>query len=251
MNPVPLQFIVSLSEMDRRRRAYTTLIISIFAGVTFSIIDVTVAYPAISIAALAGFALLLAVSLMYFNRLFRKTTEAVVLLDNEYLQRTSAASIKRCRLDTIVRLWIKRTVKGTIRVVEATMIDKRRIIVNGLQEFEAFRAALEQRVRKDVALIEFRELIDFDHPLYYVFFGLFTGASSALFIRFLTMLDFHTLKRIQMGIIGFVSATGIFWLINRPFSRYGVHKPIADYLFGASVLAAGAAIAAYLFVIIK
>jgi hypothetical protein len=247
MNPLPLQFTVSLTEMDRRKRAYATLIISLFAGVTFSIIDVTVANPAVSIAALAGFALLLAVSGMYFNRLFRKTAGTTVLLDNEYLQRISATSIKRCPLDSIVRLWIKRTVKGTIRVVEAAMIDKTRIAINGLQEFEAFRTTLQERVRKDVVLIEFRELIDFDHPLYYVFFGLFAGVFAALFMRFLTILDFHTLKWIQLGIIGFVAAAGIFLIINRPLSRYGKHKAIADYLFGASVLAAGAAIAVYLF----
>lgn len=145
----------------------------------------------------------------------------------------------------IVGLWIKKTINGTIREIKLVLNDKRQLSITALQDFEGFYRHLRKSVSKNTLISEFKEQIDYDHPLFYILFGFITGLITINGFRLLLSVDHNILRWIQLAILLFVLLTGVYWLLNRPLYRYGIGKPNADYLFGVFLLLTGIAIAIY------
>jgi hypothetical protein len=228
------------AEMERRRRAYTTLVVSLFAGVAVSSLDYVHSAPAIASLFLAGLAFLLFLSWVVFLASFRRFADTLLLLDDSQLRRTRATSRETYRFEDIVGYRVKRTTRGSIREVTLRLRSGQRVGLNAVDDFERFEQELRPRVPANAARSEVREAIDFDHPLFYVIFGALTGLALTTTVRAMATLNKHGLRWAHLGIAGYAVILGVYFLLGRPIAqRYGPKSRVADLILGSLAVLAG------------
>jgi hypothetical protein len=99
---------------------------------------------------------------------------------------------------------------------------------------------------KHVKTFEIKELIDFDHPLFYLFFGTITGTFSVIAFNLLLNMKPEYIKAFQYIISAFIFAVGIYWFSSRPIAgRYGQNKAILDYVTVTFLILTGIALVAF------
>lgn len=229
-------------EINRRRKAYTTLITTLFLGSALSLSCFVISNRLILSGILGALAIILFVTRIGFFRWLQTFAQTKIMFTDTYLERVDTKSSKRCKLDRVRKIWIKRTVPGSTREIKLTLEDKELISITALQDFTSFEKDLKERIGVKVNVSEFREPIDYDHPLFYVIFGFLVGFLTFYGITLLSLVDSEILKWIQCGLVVFIAATGLFWIINRPLSRYGIKKPFVDRVFGIMLVVTGIAL---------
>ena len=86
---------------------------------------------------------------------------------------------------------------------------------------------------KKVIIKTIYEPLNYDHPTFYFFLGIFLGFISIGAINFLVNLSVEYIKLISYT-ISFLSITmGIYFIINKPiYKRDEKEKQITDYIWG-------------------
>ena len=224
-------FIIDMDEMRRRRVAYTTLIISVFSGCLLSAL-LFFGFKMILAVFFPVLALLLFYSRVQCFRAFKKFMETKVVLDDHHIERIRPASSMRYPLDSVTGIRVKRTTRGLIRAIQLQMVDKGQPGITTLDKIEAFERELRKRISPSARVLSVKEPIDYDHPLFYVYFGLSVGFVMSGIMKLITVLDTAVLHWIQFSCIAFVFSAGIFWLVCMPLKRYGYGKKYTDALFG-------------------
>ena len=131
-----LEFVTSAGEMERRLRAYTTLIGSLLAGVALSSIDFLVSAPMAWTASVAGLAVVLALTRFALIRSLRNYLDLRLQLGATEIERIRGGSAERFPLADVVRLVVTRTKKGGLREITARLRDGRRLSVNGIEDHD-------------------------------------------------------------------------------------------------------------------
>jgi hypothetical protein len=235
----------STTELQRRLRAYTTLIGSLLSGIAVSSIDYLLSAPAIWLACLAGLALALALSRLALVRSFRSYSRLELCLSDSHLERTRGTLSEKYPLADVVGLRVLRTTRGSIREITARLRSGRSLSMNGVEGFEGLEQELRSNIPASAAVVETREPIDYDHPLFYVVFGALTGVAFTTAIRAMSSLGEKGLKWTTFGIAGYSFVLGAFVLLARPLSqRYGPKSRFGDFLLGSLALLAGIVLAA-------
>jgi hypothetical protein len=230
--------------MDRRLRAYTTLIVSLFSGIALSSIDYLFRAPTIWLSCLAGLSLALALSRLALIRSFRSYSRIELRLNDSCVERTRRTTTEKFPLADIRGLRVLRTSRRSIREVTARLSDGRRFSVNGVEDFERLEQELRSRIPASATVTETREPIDYDHPLFYVFFGGLVGLTFTLAGRALSSLNEGGLKWTTLGVAGYSIILGTYVLTARPISqRYGPKSRFGDFLLGLAALVAGVLLA--------
>jgi hypothetical protein len=176
--------------------------------------------------------------MLTYRVLDRQSYLQVSLSDNE-LKRNFKNASESYLLSDIKSIRIKRTTRGLIREIKLNIIGDTAIFINGLEDFETFKDDLIKST-KHIKVINYKETIDFDHPLYYVFFGAITGTISTLLFKSMFLISESNIKYVQVSIDGFIIIMGLFWIISKPIrSRYGNKNIISDYIFGLLILIIG------------
>jgi hypothetical protein len=237
-------YTTSTAELQRRLRAYTTLIVSMLTGIALSSIDYLFRAPAIWFAGLAGLGLALVLSRLAFARSFRSYSRIEIRLTDSCIERTRGTTTEKCPLAAITRLGVLRTTRKSIREITARLSDGRRFSMNGVEEFERLEQELRRRITASANVTETKEPIDYDHPLFYVVFGGLVGLSFTLAVRGMASLSEGGLKWTTLGIAGYAAILGAYFLIARPIAqRYGPKSRLGDLLLGLFALLAGVALA--------
>jgi hypothetical protein len=233
-------YTTSTAELTRRLRAYTTLIISVLAGIAFSSIDYLISAPAIWMACLGGLALLLVLSRVALVRSLRNYALLELRLDGARIERVRGETVERFTLGEITRLRIVRTSRKTLREITAQMKNGGRLSMNGVEDFERLEQDLRSKLPANAAVTEVWEPVDYDHPLFYVVFGLITGVAFTLAIRAMATLSQNGMKWATLAIACYSAILGAYVLLARPLSqRYGRKSRFGDLLLGLFALLAG------------
>jgi len=218
--------------MERRKQAFGRLELFFMAGVTVTSAILFREVPARAAIALAVVALLLLLLHRHFLRtLDRLKLTEVTLTANSFVRDGSSGRVS-FSLSDISKVRIKKTTAGTVREIRITLRNGRLIFVAGLEQSGDFCRNLLAALDPEVHLTEFREPVDFDHPRFYRVLGLSLGVFSVLYIRFLVSADAAMFRCAEGGMLTSILVFGVYWLIKRPFSQYGVGKLAADILFG-------------------
>jgi hypothetical protein len=237
---------ISTAEMDRRRRAYTTLIVSLLAGVTVSSIDHLLSAPTITVLCLLGLSLILVLSRFVFFKSFERFSQIRVVLNDSCIERTRGSSTDKYLLEDVVGFRTKRTTRGSIREITVRLSKGRRLSINALRDFEQFKQELQRRAPAGAARTEVKEPIDFDHPLFYAVFGVVMGLAATTAVRVLAALGEKGLKWTNLGIAGYAVIMGAYFVLGRPISqRYGARSRSADLLLGSLAILLGVVLAVY------
>lgn len=235
------EYKTSKNEMNRRKRAFITLSISIFLSICIFSLDAIVSLPEILAPTLIIFAIILILLIVKINKtLVDQACLQICLSDSELEWKfKDPSNSNKCLLSDIKSLRIKRTIKGLLREIRIVIPGMKFLYINGLENFEEFIDDLISK-NENVKIIRFKEFIDFDHPLYYVFFGTVVGIVTTLLFRLIPLISENNIKYVQFSSACFIIFTGMIFIINKPIrGRYGNKNIIADYICGLLFLAIG------------
>ena len=236
------EYKMSSLEMDRRKRAFQTLSASLFLTVLIVSLDFIVNNCALAAAGFLFLGVFLLIAVFLFNRLFEKSKTCTVSLTEQYLIRKNSgnAPLAEHPLAAITKVRIKRNVKNLIREISLQYSPVKTVCLNGLDSFETFKKDLLNKAPPGARIVTVKELIDFDHPWFYVFFGAFVGILSSIMFRMLITLDNTGFSFFQRIVAGYVVCSGVFWIAYKPLTaNYGKKAVCIDYLLGAAMAAVG------------
>lgn len=240
------EYLTSKEEMNRRKRAFTTLAISLFISISILSIDFLIFTPEIAFPLLLLLSIILIVLRFIFQKSLEKQEYLRIYISNNELEWKFKNYSQKCALSNVKSIRIKRTTRGTIREIRIDIPSKTSLFINGLDRFEQFEEDLINTINKDIKISNFTEPIDFDHPLYYVFFGTLVGIVSNVLFRLLPLISQKSIKYMQFLNACFIVVLGIYWVISKPVTgRYGNRHMVTDYLFGLLMIALGALIIMY------
>lgn len=233
------KYITSKKEIKRRKIAFATLEISLFISACIFSLDAIFSFPKFSIPCILISLVILFLIKTLVNRVLDRQSYLQVSLSDNELKRNFKNASESYLLSDIKSIRIKRTTRGLIREIKLNIIGDTAIFINGLEDFETFKDDLIKST-KHIKVINYKETIDFDHPLYYVFFGAITGTISTLLFKSMFLISESNIKYVQVSIDGFIIIMGLFWIISKPIrSRYGNKNIISDYIFGLLILIIG------------
>ncbi len=233
-------YTTSTAELTRRLRAYTILIVSLLAGIALSSIDFLRSSPAVWLVGLAILAGCLLLSRFALVRSLRSYALLELRLDDTHIERVRGETVEKFVLADITRLRIVRTSRKALREITAQRRDGGRLSMNAVADFGRFEQDLRSKLPANVAVTEVGEPIDYDHPLFYVVFGLITGGAFTLAVRAMATLNQSGMKWATLAIACYSAILGAYVLLARPLSqRYGPKSRFGDLLLGLFALLAG------------
>lgn len=125
--------------MDRRKRAFATLAISLFLSICVFSCDFVIALPEILGPSLLIFAMVLMLLIVFFNKILDNQSYLRISLSESELEWKFKNSRQKYVLPDIKSLRIKRTTKGFIREIRIGLSGMKYLFINGLEDFEKFK----------------------------------------------------------------------------------------------------------------
>jgi hypothetical protein len=238
-----MEYKISKHEISRRKKAFTTLSISLMIGLILA--SKILGFP-VSVIGYLCFAIVLFLAGALFFRSFDFLSQIKICLSDQSLKRINIKVSEGFLIANINRVKIKRTTRNTIREIYIWLRDGKSIFITALEDFEQFRTDLINKISKDIAIKEMREPIDFDHPLFYSILGLPISFVGVYLIKLVANLDYFKVKVILFVVFVYVFALGIYFIYAKPISkRYGDQKKAVDYIFGFIMVC----VAVYIFIL--
>jgi len=248
MNTKLIEYNISLKEIDRRKKAFTTFIISIWFGLIISAFDFIISNILLSVIFILTFAIFLYISRMLTVKSLNYFSQIRFLVNDESIERKTKKSEEIYLFKDITKLNIKRTSKGYIREIGLFLKDENSIFINGLNDFELFREKLMNNCNKSIKIKKINELIDFDHPLFYLFFGFIVSSVFTMFIRLIAGLNSSNLEIIYLSVLFYNLIVSLFFILKKPISkRFGKTTQITDYILGILIFLADVILYFYIF----
>lgn len=126
------------------------------------------------------------------------------------------------------------TTNKTIREIQIIMDNGKKLSINGLLHSDKFKEELIKRTKGKIKVVINNELLDYDHPLFYVIFGLLMGIVVVSIMKYILGLSFDILKIINIISGLYSTIIGLYFIIRTPLSdHYGNKNNINDYIFGS------------------
>lgn len=226
-----MEYTTSINEMNRRKNAFRTLSISFFLSVSLaSLIQFYSSFQVVVIS-LSVLALTLLISNLLFYRLFEESKLTTIILTNSELERKSIKGHDKWRFSDICAVRIKWTSRDMIREIRLKTLHSGSVYINGLEGFESFANDLIKALSMDESPYQIKELIDYDHSLFYAVFGAILGLISVLSVKTIQSLQIMTIAYLQFGVACFILFVALFWFLERPIAgRYGQKTTCIDII---------------------
>lgn len=211
-----MEYLISKTEIARRKKAYLNLSLSLITGIFLSsflfhnpLYILNYVIVAVTMALIGAFSL----------NFFRNLTKTKILLTDTALQRITKDQIENYPLNKINKVIIKWTTNKTIREVYIWLCDGKSIFISALDHFEQFKNDLLEKIGKGTKVREKHEPLDFDHPLFYSILGLCFGGASNLLLRSLTDVTFQQMRYGSFLLSIYLVALGLYFFITKPISK--------------------------------
>jgi len=232
-----MEYKTSQIEITRRKRAYLTLSTSLMLGLFLSslIFNYSVGIGRYLLVATSIF-LLGAFSFSFL----RKLTKTTINLSSQTLERVTNKVSEKYLLNEIEKIKIKWTANNAIREIYIYLNNGKSIFISALDNFEAFKKDLLDKLDKNITIKEMHEPLDFDHPLFYSLLGLPISTIGVLAVKLIPYLNYQHIKFLETVFSIYLLALGIYFIAMKPLSkRYGDKTVIADYLIGLAMIGLG------------
>ncbi len=232
-----MEYTTSINEMNRRKNAFRTLSISLFLSAFLaSLIQFYSSFQVI-IMSLAVLALILLISNLLFDRLFEKSKLTTIILTSSELKRKSIKGHDKWKLSDICAVRIKWTSRDLIREIRLKTLHSGSVYINGLEGFESFANDLTKALSMNVSPSRIKEIIDYDHPLFYAVLGSMLGSISVLSMKAMQLLQFIGIAYLQFGVACFILFVALFWFLSSPVAaRYGQKSNYIDIIISTLML---------------
>jgi cation transporter-like permease len=222
INSKVVEYHISETEINRRKGAFSSLMLAVMIGLIVSLLDFLVSQIPLSlILTLVVSGLLFGASVLnirWQNSFARKR----LLVDDQAIKKIGEHSEEVYFYKYIRRITVKRTVKGYIRQIKLTLDSGRSTTINGLgpDDFENLDKTLTGHCSNAIVK-SMKEPIAFDHPLFYPILGLVISSLFSVFIRLGVGLNESNLKIIYICILSYIAIVGIAIFLMRPY--YNLH----------------------------
>jgi hypothetical protein len=171
---------------------------------------------------------------------FKSLNLLKVSITDKYIEKEYDGITEKILLSDIVKLNIVRSSRGSIREIKIVQLNKKILILNGLENLEQLYTETKVKCRKEVVIKESKEPIDYDHPMFYVIFGFFFGFFISFLIHFITFLEVSEIRIIFILFALNNLILSIYFIINKPISkRYGDKTKVIDFVLGILMSATG------------
>ena len=226
-----MEFEISRKEINRRKKAFSTLLVSLFAGLFLA--SKILYYPISEFIFLLIGGALLVLDILTF-RFLDSISRVKLNISEMKIERINAKSTESFLFSDIRKIKIKRRTNGKIREIYIYFNNKNRLFLNAFEEnFENIKNIISKRTRKNVEIKEWREFIDFDHPLFYSILGIPISFLSVYFFRLILNMNNFQAKVMVFIFSVYIFFLGLFFIFKKPIStRYDVERMFADYIFG-------------------
>jgi len=234
-----MEFTISIIEINRRKKAFATLSASLLCGLFLSALILQ--YPlSLYVYLLVAGALTIINVMLFF--LFDYMKRIKIRFTGQAMERITPKNTEIYPIDNITGVKIKRTSHTTIREIYIYCRGEKNVFISALDQFEAFLEHLQNTLSPDVTVKKIREVIDFDHPLFYALLGLPISFAGLWFTRSIMTIDYARMKILLLIISVYLLGVGLYFLWKKPIAkRFGDKKKYSDYLFGLFMGGFGAA----------
>ncbi len=230
-----MNFIISKKELNRRKEAFTVLLLSLLAGIVlFSNILV---FPISSIGYISIIMVFLVLYVATFQYLSSLSQMKICITDEE-IERAREDTTEKYLLSEIKSLKIKRRTNGVIREIYIVFHNHKHLYINGFEdEFENLKNMVISKLNKNAIIKEFYEPLDFDHVLFYPILGLLISFISIFSFKYILTLDYFGNRVLILFFSAFIFSLAIYFLLKKPISaRSGENQTIIDYIFGVVMI---------------
>ncbi len=234
-----MEFKISMIETNRRRVAFATLYASLLSGLFLS--SLLLKYPLSIYVYLAFTGALTMINVMLFF-LFDYMNKIKIRFAGPVMERITPKGTEIYPYDNISGVKIKRTSRAAIREIYIYCRGDKNVFISGLDQFEAFLEHLQKALAPEVPVKKIREVIDFDHPLFYALLGLPISFFGLWLTRSIMTIDYARMKILLFIFSVYLLGVGLYFLWKKPIAkRFGDKKKYSDYLFGLFMSGFGSA----------
>lgn len=232
-----MQFETSKKEINRRKWAFATLLVSLFVGLILA--SVMFCFPI----HLFGYFLIAAAFLVICILTFRFLNSILNMklrISDQTIERIGIGPVEKYLISEIDEMKVKRRINGEIREMYLWLNGKGLFLTAFEGSFDAIKNDLFRNLRKNAVVSEIREPMNFDHPLFYPVLGLLIGFSSIYFFRFLFRASSIQVQVILFLFSIFLIALGVYFVYKKPISaRNNRARFMADVVFGLCMICFG------------
>lgn len=213
-------------EINRRITAYTTLILSFFISSIIFSFSYIINYFNIFIYVIIIGAVILFLTRIIVVKYLRSLLKTDIGLTNKYIRKNKTKYL----IKDINKIIIKRTSKGYIREIKIKFNKTNTYINNSTNDIEKFIKELQEYLPKNVIKKTIHEPLDYDHPLFYFFFGILVSFIS---IESISLLNTKYINLITYVISSLSIIMGIYFIVYKPiYKRDEKSNKITDYIWG-------------------
>lgn len=226
-----MNFIVSKNELNRRKKAFIVLLVSLLIGIVlFSNILVFPIYPIGYISIIIVFFVLCVITFRFLSSL----SQMKIRITGQEIERVKGNTTEKYLLSEIESLKIQRRTNGTIRELYIVFRNHRYLYINAFEnDFENLKNVITGKLNQNTKVKEIREPLDFDHALFYPILGLLISFISIFGFKQILVLDYFGIKIIFLFFCAYTFSLAIYFLLKKPIStRSGKNQTIVDYIFG-------------------
>lgn len=235
-----MKYRISQTEINRRKRAYLTLSISLIVGLILA--SIILNFPV----SIHGYLLTITVIFLigaFSFRFFRNLSQIKINLSAQSLYRITNGAAEKYPLSNINHVKVKWTTNNTVREIYIWLSNGKSVYVSALDHFEEFKKDLFGKLAEDVKIQEIHEPLNFDHPLFYSLLGLPISAIGVLIFKSIPYLSYQHIKIGLMAFFVYLFILGIYFIDAKPLSRrYGNKTVVSDYIAGVLMMCLAIAI---------
>lgn len=225
-----MEYIVSRIEIARRKKAYTTLSLSLIIGLVIA--STTLDFP-VSIGGYILVATILFLLGVFSFRFFHTISHMIINLTHQLLERIGNGVSEKYVLKNINRVNVKWTTNNAIREIYIWLNGGETIFITALDHFEEFKNDLFSKLGKNVTIKEIHEPIDFDHPLFYSLLGLPISFIGVFVCKSIPLLSYQNRRYGIIAFFMYLVILGMYFICTKPISRRSGNKTVlSDYLTG-------------------
>jgi hypothetical protein len=232
-----MEFAVSQLELIRRKKAFATLLASLCVGLFLS--SKILNYHLSLVAYLSIGVSLFLVGLLTF-RFLNSLSQIKILISDGKIERINKKTTETFILSELTRIKIKKRVNGGIREIYLWFGKGKNMFITSFENnFEQIKELILENIGPKVPIKGTKEIIAFDHPLFYSLLGLPISFLGLFLVKLSENLDYSGLKFLQFIFFIYSFAMGIYFVMAKPLSaRYNSKNKLSDYIFGGVMICA-------------
>lgn len=232
---VPMDFVISKNELSRRKKAFASLLVFLMFGIfLFSNLLNSTITPGGFLPIGLIFIIIGAITFKYLSSI----SQIKIRILNHKIERQRGIDIEKYPISEIDSLKIKRRTNNVIREIHISFRNHKHLYLNAFEEqFESLKDALINNEENKISVKEFRELLNFDHFLFYPVLGLLISFSSIFIFKQVLKANYSNIRVVLLFLSVYIFCLAIYFMNKKPLSAtYGKNQIIVDYIFGISMI---------------